>query len=148
VIAVEAKFSEHGFSPCRCHHRDEGMCSARILERPYWSVAGRDLGLRHTPPQCSLSVAYQPVRNIAAAQAVAGPTRGSAFVLLYDQRNPYFSGAGRWPGWVSVLERLTQHATTRFAAMSWQALVTCGIFQPEIVRWAHDKHGLAPSTST
>jgi hypothetical protein len=142
VIAVEAKFSERGFSPCRCARRDEGICSARVRERPYWSVAARDMGLRETAHRCPLSLAYQPVRNIAAAQAIAGGARASAFVLLYDERNPYFTGAGSWPGWIVVLEGLTHHARTPFAALSWQALIPRAHLDPETVQWAKDKHGL------
>jgi hypothetical protein len=144
VVAVEAKFSERGFARCKCNQRDEGICSARVNERPYWAVAGRELGLRQTAQRCPLSLAYQPVRNIAAAQAIAGRTRASAFVLLYDERNPYFAGSGRWPGWIVMLEGLTQHAQTRFTALPWQALITRADLDPETVQWAMDKHGLEP----
>ena len=146
VVALEAKFSERGFEPCRCKQRDEGTCSARVYERPYWAVASRELGLRETADRCPLSLAYQPVRNIAAAQAIAGRARASAFVLLYDERNPYFAGAGRWPGWIVMLDGLTQHSQTRFAALPWQALITRADLDPETVQWAMDKHGLEPQT--
>lgn len=96
VIAVEAKFTERGFSPCRCAGRDEGVCSRRVRARPYWSTAARELGLREIPGRCPLSLVYQPVRNFAAAQAIAGD-RASAFVLVYDERNPYFTGSGAGP---------------------------------------------------
>jgi hypothetical protein len=144
VIAVEAKFSEPGFTPCRCKQRDEGICSAHVHERPYWAVASRDLGLRESGHRCPLSLAYQPVRNIATAQAIAGRARASAFVLLYDERNPYFAGAGRWPGWIVMLDGLTQHAQTPFTALPWQALITRADLDPETVQWAMDKHGLEP----
>lgn len=144
VVAVEAKFSEHGFTPCSCKQRDEGICSARVRERPYWTVASRELGLRETANRCPLSLAYQPVRNIAAAQAIAGRARASAFVLLYDERNPYFAGAGRWPGWIVMLDGLTQYAQTRFTALPWQALITHAGLDPETIQWAMDKHGLEP----
>jgi hypothetical protein len=138
VVAVEAKFSERGFTPCRCKQRDEGICSARAHERPYWAVAGRELGLREMAHRCPLSLAYQPVRNIAAAQAIAGRARASAFVLLYDERNPYFAG------WIVMLDGLTQHSQTRFTALPWQALITRADLDPETVQWAMDKHGLEP----
>jgi hypothetical protein len=144
VVAVEAKFSERGFEPCRCKQRDEGICSTRVHDRPYWSVASRELGLHATAHRCPLSLAYQPVRNIAAAEAIAGRERASAFVLLYDERNPYFVGAGRWPGWIAMLDGLTQHSQTLFAALPWQALITRADLDPQTIRWAMDKHGLEP----
>lgn len=145
VISVEAKFTESGLGHCRCAHRQDGICGDHIHERPYWRVAERELGLRQRPGQCSLSVAYQAVRNIAAAAAVAGPSRSAAFVLLYDDRNPFFTGAGDWPGWVAVLEGLTAHATIRFAALSWQALVASAPLDAATQTWAREKHGIEPA---
>jgi len=144
VIAVEAKFSEKGFGTCSCARRSAGVCSERVLERPYWTVARRQLGLRRREGSCALSLAYQPVRNLAAAAAIAGAGRRAAFVLVYDNRNPFFSGSGAWPGWVSILHGLTAHSTTRFKALSWQELLARGPFDPSFVEWAMEKHGLEP----
>ena len=120
VVAVEAKFTEQGFSSCTCDGRSEGICSERVFERPYWEEAKRNLGLRRRRSDCGLSLAYQPVRNIAAAAAIAGTERSAAFVLFYDKRNPYFGGSGAWKGWVSVLSFLNRRAAVPFAAVSWQ----------------------------
>ena len=143
VIAVEAKFSERGFGACSCEGRASGVCSERVLDRPYWEVAKRELGLAELDHQCPLSVAYQAVRNIAAAQAIATSERDAAFVLTYDDRNPYFTGAGSWPGWVAILNDLSQHAQT-FAALSWQELLGRVPLNAALLDWASEKHGLEP----
>ena len=70
VIAAEAKFTERGLGQCSCQHRKAGECSIRVLARPYWSVASRDMALTRTDQACSLSLAYQAVRNVAAARAL------------------------------------------------------------------------------
>lgn len=97
VIAVEAKFTEKGFGPCSCERAPSGPCSARVYERPYWTTAKRDFGLNEPGTHCPLSVAYQPVRNVAAAHAISGRERASGFVLIYDDRNPFspVPGGGR-----------------------------------------------------
>lgn len=80
VITAEAKFTEKGFGGCRCQGRTVGTCSQRVLDRPYWAVATRDLGLARdsSTTSCSLSLAYQAVRNVAAAGAIAGDRRAAA----------------------------------------------------------------------
>jgi hypothetical protein len=144
VIALEAKFSEKGFGQCRCVGRPAGHCSARVRERPYWPVAKRELGLKETEGHCSLSIAYQPARNIAAALAIAGSGRAAGFVLVHDARNPYFNGAGAWPGWATVLEGPTHRARLGFAAVSWQQLLAQMPLEPNLIDWAESKHGLIP----
>jgi hypothetical protein len=144
VIAVEAKFSERGFGSCSCQGRATGRCSKRVRERPYWAVAG-ELGLREVEGRCALSLAYQPMRNIAAVQAIAGSNRKTGFVLVYDERNPYFTGAERWPGWVAVLEDLSTNAETRFGTLTWQQLLEGASLDTSLVTWAREKHGLEPS---
>ena len=137
VIAAEAKFTEQGFGGCSCERRSEGVCSARVLERPYWDVAEASLGLRRIEGSCALSVAYQPVRNVAAAAAIAGGHR-STFMLLFDERNPYFAGAGTWPGWVAILTSLT----AEFRSLSWQKLLRRVPIDQRVAEWAGEKHGL------
>jgi hypothetical protein len=97
VLVAEAKFTEPGLGQCSCEGRNLGLCSARVLERPYWGVALREMQLERETPPCSLSLTYQAVRNVAATQAIVGK-RSTTFLLLYDERNPYFAGAGAWPG--------------------------------------------------
>jgi len=92
-----------------------------------------------------LSLAYQPMRNIAAVQAIAGSNRKTGFVLVYDERNPYFTGAERWPGWVAVLEDLSTNAETRFGTLTWQQLLEGASLDTSLVTWAREKHGLEPS---
>ena len=133
VIAAEAKFTEKGFGTCSCERRSEGVCAERVLERPYWNVAEQSLGLRREGTRCALSLAYQPVRNLAAAGAIAGK-RWNAFVFLYDERNPYFTVSGTWPGWVSVLGGST-------LSLSWQALLGRIDVDERVVDWAREKHG-------
>jgi hypothetical protein len=144
VIAVEAKFTEPGFGQCRCACATSGQCAERIFKRPYWAVATRTLGLHPQSGSCSLSLAYQPVRNLAAAEAIADK-RHPGFVLFYDARNPYFAGAGAWPGWSKTLARLTEHSPIPFAAKSWQELLRDVKFEASLLRWADEKHGLIPA---
>ena len=35
------------------------------------------------------------------------PSWGAVFALVYDDRNPYFSKTGDWPGWPEILKRAT-----------------------------------------
>lgn len=142
VVVGEAKFTEQGFGRCSCERRVVGRCSPRVLERPYWQVASRSLGLtRQAGRSCALSLAYQPVRNLAAAEAVA-EGRPAAFVLLYDDRNPYFTGAGAWSGWVPALTELAGYSDVVFKALSWQQLLDRVPIDPEVVEWAAEKHGI------
>ena len=94
VLAVEAKFTERGLGRCSCPRRAEGQCSDAVLARPYWTVAQQQLGWSRAPGPCPVSLAYQGVRNVAAAHALAGEERVAGFGLLYDARNPYFAGTG------------------------------------------------------
>jgi hypothetical protein len=143
VIAVEAKFTEQGFGSCSCEQRSTGQCSARVLQRPYWRVAETELCLRRGHDSCALSIAYQPVRNVAAARMIAGK-RAATFALLYDARNPYFSGTGNWPGWTAILSQLMQNSAVRFEAVSWQQLLADSHVDEHVRTWAHAKHGFEP----
>jgi hypothetical protein len=136
VIAAEAKFTEKGFGTCSCRRRSEGVCARRVLERPYWDVAEESLGVRPGGPRCALSAAYQPVRNLAAARAIARGRR-HGFLLLYDERNPYFTGSGAWLGWVAVLGASA-------LSLSWQQLLGDVSVERCVARWAREKHGLMP----
>jgi hypothetical protein len=143
VVAVEAKFTERGLGQCSCELRAGGVCSGRVLERPYWSVASREMGLERARGCCRLSLAYQAVRNVAAAQAIAGERRRSSFLLLYDVRNPYFAGAQAWPGWVKMLSQLMTVSSTAFFSLSWQELLARVGFDASVRSWAREKHGLS-----
>lgn len=142
VIVVEAKFTERGFGVCSCTHRAGGRCSPRVLARPNWGVAQSTMGLRRGPVAngCGLSLVYQAVRNLAAARAIAGE-RDPSFVLAYDDRNPYFAGAGEWPGWVSVLTRLTEWSRIPVRFLSWLSLLASVDLDRGVTEWAAEKHG-------
>jgi restriction endonuclease-like protein len=144
VIAVEAKFTERGFEPCSCNRGAEGICASRIYDRPYWDVAKRQLGFRELAGTCQLCLAYQPVRNIAAAEAIAGTGRKATFALLYDDTNPYFGGAGEWPGWAAVLDGLTRQSSVCFGALSWQELLGRIEASDSTLTWMSERHGLLP----
>ena len=71
----------------------------------------------------------------------------AAFGILYDERNPYFSGVPKdaWPGWVSVLQQLLADSErVVFRAISWQKLIpllpTRG--RSDVLAWAKEKHDL------
>jgi hypothetical protein len=145
VLAVEAKFTEQGLGRCSCAGRHKGECSDAVLSRPYWDVAGEQLGwTRATEPKsCPVSLGYQAVRNVAAALALAGEHRMGAFGLFYDARNPYFAGAGEWPGWAGVLEAALANAPdVHYAAVSWQRLLAAAPVPDAVRLWAEEKHGL------
>jgi hypothetical protein len=141
VLVAEAKFTELGLGGCSCVQRGAGVCSPRVLERPYWEVAEREMGLTRDTNSCQLGLAYQAVRNVAAARAIAG-SRKSTFLLLYDARNPYFAGAGSWPGWVTMLSSLMSGSTTTFASLAWQEIVEAARVGESVRGWAREKHGL------
>jgi restriction endonuclease-like protein len=141
LVVVEAKFTERGFGTCSCERRDEGVCSSRVESRPYWAVAERELGLRRSERGCALGLGYQAVRNLAAASALAG-WRQPEFLLLFDARNPYFAGAGIWPGWVDVLTNLAAYSTVAVSALSWQELLARAEVDRAVADWASEKHGL------
>jgi Restriction Endonuclease associating with ARP len=148
VIAAEAKFTERGLGQCSCEEREAGLCSERVLQRPYWDVASRDVGLHReaASASCCLSLAYQAVRNVAAAQAIAGERRSTAFLLLYDARNPYFAGALAWPGWIRMLSQLMSGSATIFMPVSWQGLLARAPVPDQVRAWAWEKHGLEPAS--
>ena len=108
VVCLEAKYQEEGIGQCSCSRTDPGAslvgrCSAKVLERDlYWKTAGDVFGLRDREDgrQCPIAVSYQAIRNVAAARALANG-RHEMFALAYDERDPYFTGAGDWRGWVS-----------------------------------------------
>jgi hypothetical protein len=73
---------------------------------------------------CELGLAYQAVRNVAAAVELAGLREVAAFGLLFERRNPYFAGAGEWPGWANVLDAmLAESNSVAFSAISWHELI-------------------------
>jgi hypothetical protein len=90
-----------------------------------------------------VSVAYQAVRNVAATRLLSGVRRG-VFVLLYDNRNPYFRETGAWPGWPALLSATLSAQTARFLfkAISWQDLVHALPIPEDVRQWAAEKHGL------
>jgi hypothetical protein len=146
VLVAEAKFTEREFGTCSCDSWPQ--CASRVLERPYWRVANRMLGLsRRLGGGCALSLAYQPVRNLAAASAIAGPNRAATFLLLYDGRNPYFSGAGGWPGWVQILHELAAYSDVPFVDKSWQQLLADVRLDEPVLSWSKEKHGIVAQGS-
>jgi hypothetical protein len=167
LICIEAKLWEAGFGTCRCGEKDDAdalqgpsealptpaqeraACSERILDRRlYWSTAEEVLGLpeRREGSICPIASAYQPVRNIAAARALA-KGRAAVFALMFDDRNPYFAKCDAWPGWPAVLEYAVRpDADVAFRSCSWQNLLGSGAVPDDVVAWAEEKHGLLPAT--
>ena len=92
---------------------------------------------------CPLSLGYQAVRSVAAARQLATGGRTLVFGLVYDAENPYFAGAGTWPGWPAVLDHaLRDQATIRFRAVSWQELLPLLPVDEEFRVWLRAKHRL------
>jgi hypothetical protein len=151
LICAEAKLSEKGLGQCSCADGEGdptvGECSKRVLDRKaYWSAADEVLGLpdRVPPRPCPISSSYQAVRNVAAARALAGE-RHAVFVLIYDEKNPYFGGCGQWPGWATVLEEAASKTSAPdccVRTVSWQALARLMPIDRAVAEWARDKHRL------
>jgi hypothetical protein len=144
ALAVETKFMEEGFDPCSCAKRRVGDCSQVIRGRPYWAVARTHFGLHgsNPPEPCPLSVTYQPVRNAAAALALADGGQ-AVFLLIYDDENPYFAGAGEWPGWAAMLDLTPAKDPLAVRTASWQQLLAVLPLPDDVRTWACEKHGLA-----
>jgi hypothetical protein len=146
LIATEAKFTEHGMGTCRCKGRSTGQCSSKVMDRPYWEVARDELGLegpRHGV-SCQLGFAYQAVRNVAAARALADG-RQAIFILLHDARNPYFTRVGAWPGWPMLLSDALASSAITFYPLAWQRLVAHDAIPTDVRIWATEKHGFLPA---
>lgn len=144
-LYLEAKRGEEGVGRCSCLPRAQAVsdCSAKVLNRPlYWEVAYElfDLPTREPGKPCPMSFAYQAIRSVAATRYLAD-VRRPVFALIYDAENPYFGGAGKWPGWPAVLERtLSYQATIDFRAVSWQALLPELPLDDATRNWIRTKH--------
>lgn len=154
-VTVETKWTEQGLGVCSCaSHNDGGpdaggLCAPRVVNRKhYWQVAEELFGLpaeRLPLFDCSISPAYQAIRNVAAAQRLADGKRPFAFVLLYDVENPYFRPSNFWPGWPAVLQAhlgIHEPHGFHFRARSWQELVQVIPMDEQVKQWAHEKHVL------
>jgi hypothetical protein len=150
LIGIENKWREHGVEACRC--RGDGVgplegerCSRRVEQREaYWAAAAEvlDLPPREPGAACPISPVYETVRHAAALRALAGADRPVVLAQLYDANNPYFAGAGDWPGWPELLEQAVDAEGFRFAAISWQELVPLLPLDEPARAWAAEKHGL------
>lgn len=153
-VAIETKWSEPGFGICSCARDGDGdshvgfECAARVRSRrAYWEVAHELFGLeaiRLPFFPCSLSVAYQAVRNVAAARHLSRG-RNAGFVLIYDENNPYFRQTGRWPGWPHMLRSILlerESSNFFFRTTSWQSLMPKLPLTSKIREWAREKHRL------
>ena len=144
VLCMEAKLWEAGLGTCSCGDERAAVadCSPPILGRvAYWTAAAGLFGLpaRVSGVACPISCAYQAIRCAAAARALAGTSRRAVFVLLYDERNPYFRSTGDWPRWPTVLEEALSPATgsgVTFLALSWQRLLD---YLPRTPTWSHGR---------
>jgi hypothetical protein len=135
VATVEAKFTEKGFNCCtypvggRCdgswwarpgHARGCPMAAApanRAVADRYWNAAIQVLGIPETPPPspvvCPLRAGYQIAHNIAETRTLSSR---AAWILLYDERNPFFSHPA--VGWANVCSFDRAGAN----AVSWQRI--------------------------
>jgi outer membrane biosynthesis protein TonB len=151
LVGIEIKWREHGVEACRC--RGDGVgplegerCSRRVEQRtPYWEAAADVLGIAPREPEaaCPISPVYETVRHAAALRGLAGADRPAVLAQLYDANNPYFVGAGDWPGWPGLLAQAVAAEGFQFAAISWQELVPQLPLDEPTRAWAADKHGLA-----
>lgn len=152
VICCECKWVEQGVGACTCASAGgspaTGTCRRGIYDcAAYWKTAAELCMLpKHTYGEapCRLGFAYQAVRNVAAALALAGPQQTAVFALLYDAANPYFCGNGDWPGWPTVLHHTLDgvHPQLQFRALTWQELVGQLPLDDATRAWASEKHGL------
>ena len=130
VVCLEAKRGEDGMGRCSCPPGASAVadCSEKVLNRPlYWQAAYELLDMPDREPgkPCPVSLGYQAVRSVAAARHLATGSRTPVFALVYDAENPYFAGAGAWPGWPRVLEQALRRHEDKllFRSVSWQELL-------------------------
>lgn len=106
-----------------------------------WSVTGGG--------ECQLRYPYQLVRNVLAAcvgdDGRFDPSRGHA-VLVYDERNPAFTGAGRAAGrWERLRSDLRDSSLLR--RCSWQRIIR-SMARDDALTWLvgelAQKYGLSP----
>jgi hypothetical protein len=158
VVCAETKWSEAGLGGCSCARQEAevdqgdptiGECAARIEQRTaYWDTA-RDifrLPERAAGQYCPISTCYQAIRNVAAARALAREHQCyvCAFLLVYDENNPYFRPGEKWPGWPALLKAtLPDRDDFLFRAISWQQLVKTLSLDDDVKAWAREKHRLA-----
>jgi hypothetical protein len=149
VICTEAKRGEDGMGRCSCAPGAAKVanCSQKVLDRPlYWQAAYDLFGMPDRGPgkPCPVSLGYQAIRSVAAARYLATGHRAPVFALVYDAENPYFGGAGAWPGWPRVLEHTLrgQDDQIRFRAISWRELLPLLPIDDGLREWARDKHRL------
>jgi hypothetical protein len=146
VGCIEAKLREDGLGTCRCP-ASGAQCSTVISKdraHTYGRCAVEEFGfeMSRRSENCPLGTAYQGVRNVAAARAIAGDRR-AVFCLVYDERNPYFCATGSWPGWPSVLRTsLSRSPNVAFTAASWQTLARTLPLDDATLRWSGCKHDL------
>jgi hypothetical protein len=152
VVCVEARFGEDGMGKCSCPAGASAIadCSQKVLKRLlYWETANDVFFLpdRAAGKPWPISSSYQAIRNAAAARALAGDDRQAVFVLLYDERNPYFHRVDGWPGWPDLLSSTLKDAERQerllFHAVSWQELLPQLPLDEGALEWARDKHALA-----
>lgn len=149
--AVETKWSEPGLGICSCIRDGDGnpasgfTCAKRVCSRTaYWEIAEEVFTIsaaRSPDVGCRVSAAYQAIRNFAAARQLA-QERTPVFVLVFDERNPYFTETGFWPGWPRLIKSAVRRSGTKviFRAVSWQNLIR-RLPLPKVVRlWASEKH--------
>lgn len=153
-VCLETKWREEGLGACSCGRSSDaddeadptvGECSERVLRRAaYWDTSHDIFKLpdRSPPKYCPISTSYQAVRNVAAARLLSAG-RPFAFILIYDDRNPYFGETNDWPGWPALLRSaLLDDGMFRFRAVSWQHLVTMLPLDESVKVWAREKHQL------
>lgn len=164
LSCAEAKYWEAGLGRCGCLKKARerlgrdaadptepgGACSPDILKRHKYWVAARDvldLPSRAEGDACPIASGYQGVRNVAAARELSDG-RSAAFVLFYDERNPYFAATGSWPGWPAYSRERFESGdrSVEFRSCSWQRLLGSGAVPGAVVEWARVKHGLEPSS--
>lgn len=140
LATIEAKFTEPGLNPChypesskkhptpRCDGTWRDRSGTRLgcpmsasprnrnLAERYWGVLQSDWDLPAKPPSepmmCPLRGVYQAVHNLAETRRMAPQ---ATWVLLYDERNPYFGHPE-----VGCVNYLTSMGTRQWRAVSWQ----------------------------
>jgi hypothetical protein len=94
LIVAEAKFTERGFGACNCVEKASGQCAGRILDRPYWNVASRVLGLDRDEGSrsCVLSIAYQALETLPLRKRSPEPIEQRRFCYFTIRGTPTSPG--------------------------------------------------------
>jgi POLQ-like helicase len=132
-LFVEAKLTETDFGKCSFSKGDCNgenphpldrldTCHLHVKQRKYWDLL-RDYGLAESrifasEGECPLKRHYQFFREVLFTLA-----KGGSFVLLHDNRNPYFTGTASDDLWPQLIDTIPEGLRDRVGRLTIQSVV-------------------------